>query len=282
MYKIWKCANNREIILGPQSILMGILNVTPDSFSDGGKFNQIDNAILQAKAMVAAGARIIDIGAETTKPGAEPISVETELQRLIPVVKSLVKECDCLISIDTYNAATAQQCIALGAHIINDVWGLQKDADMVNIIAKTGAGVVIMHTGRERERDNDVVKDQIYFLQKSLKLAEVAGIKHDSIVLDPGFGFAKTVEENITLMKRAGELHKLGFPLLAGTSRKRFLGTLAHIEAADKRDVATAATSVLLRNLGFDIFRVHNVDVNRDALSIADAFLNVGNNDFSV
>lgn len=276
MNKIWKCAHNREIILGQQSILMGILNVTPDSFSDGGRFNQPEIAVQRAKTMIAAGAQIIDIGAETTKPGAEPITIETELARLIPIVKALVKDCDCLISIDTYNAATARACVALGAHIINDVWGLQKDKDMAEVVAKSGAGVVIMHTGRERVRDSDVIKDQLAFLSESLTLAQKAGIAHDAIVLDPGFGFAKSVDENMTLMKRAGELHVLGFPLLAGTSRKRFLGSVAHIDIADERDVATAATSVLLRNLGYDIFRVHNVDVNRDALYIADAYLAAG------
>lgn len=273
MNKIWKCAHNREIILGPQSVLMGILNVTPDSFSDGGRFNQPDIAVQKAKAMIAAGAIIIDIGAETTKPSAEPIDVETELSRLIPVVKALVKETNCVISIDTYHAQTAFECVALGAHIINDVWGLQKDADMADIVAKTGAGVVIMHTGRERSRDSDVIKDQIHFLIESLKLAKNAGIADEAIVLDPGFGFAKTVDENMTLMKRANELHVLGYPLLAGTSRKRFIGSIANIDIADQRDVATAATSVLMRNLGFDVFRVHNIEVNRDALLVADAFV---------
>ncbi len=269
----WKLAHGRQLVLADQSVLMGILNVTPDSFSDGGRFVSVNQAIAAAGAMQKAGATIIDVGGESTRPGAETVVVEEEIDRVIPVVQALKDELNVLISIDTYRAETATAAISAGAHIINDVRGLQKDKDMASVVADTGAGVVIMHTGREREILDDVIDDQHLFLNHSLEIAARAGIDKSSIVLDPGIGFAKGLDENLALLNRFEELHQFGYPLLVGTSRKRFLGAITGQKVADERDVATAATSVVARMHGASIFRVHNVAANRDALMVADALL---------
>lgn len=270
----WNLAHNRTLDLGPKAVIMGILNVTPDSFSDGGQYDHLDNAIAAARLMIEAGAAIIDIGGESTRPGATPIDAETEKSRILPVIRALKHESDVIISIDTYRAETARAAIGEGAHIVNDVWGLQKDPDMARTVAETGAGIVIMHTGRGREVLDDVIEDQSHFLDRSLAIADEAGIDSQAIVLDPGIGFAKGMAENIALLNRFEELQQFGYPLLVGTSRKRFLGTITGKDDATMRDVATAATSVVARMNGACLFRVHDVAINRDALQVADALLN--------
>ena len=252
---------------------MGVLNVTPDSFSDGGRFEAVDHAVAQAQKMVAEGAAIVDVGGESTRPGAEPVSPAEEQRRVIPVIEALSKLDLCLISVDTYRVETARLAISAGAHIVNDVWGLLREPDVANLAAETGAGLVVMHTGREREKLSDVIEDQFAFLNASLDIADRAGVPRECIVLDPGFGFAKDAEENLQLMARFGELAAFGLPLLAGTSRKRFVGHVTGRDA-DQRDAGTAATSVILRLKGADLFRVHDVAINRDALAFADAMLN--------
>ncbi|MBC7150113.1 MAG: dihydropteroate synthase [Rhizobium sp.] len=252
---------------------MAIVNVTPDSFSDGGRHFSVDKAVEHALACLADGADILDIGGESTRPGAAPVSPAEEQDRVLPVIERLARETEALISIDTYRAETARLAVAAGAHIINDVYGLQKEPEIAQIAASTGAGLCVMHTGRGRERLADVVADQFDYLERSLAIAAAARVAHEAIVLDPGFGFAKeTVEENMALMARCDELLALGYPLLVGTSRKRFLGTLTGRDAGE-RDAATAATTVLLRLKGASVFRVHNVAINRDALAIADAMI---------
>jgi dihydropteroate synthase len=248
------------------------LNVTPDSFSDGGEFNTLDSALAQARAMTSEGAAIIDVGGESTRPGADPVSPREEQARILPVIEALAAEGQSLISVDTYRAETARLAVDAGAHIVNDVHGLQREPDIARVAADTGAGLVIMHTGRDREKLPDVIADQHLFLERSLEIARAAGIAADRIVLDPGFGFAKDGEENLQLMARFGALRALGFPLLVGTSRKRMIG---HLAGNDRlaRDVGTAATSVILRLKGAAIFRVHNVAMNRDALAFADAIV---------
>ncbi|AQS41606.1 MAG: Dihydropteroate synthase [Candidatus Tokpelaia hoelldobleri] len=270
MKRIWHLAHGRTLTLADKAIIMGILNITPDSFSDGGSYDSVEAAVAAAGHMVEQGAQIIDIGGETTKPNAQAVDPATEQARILPVIRMLKEKSDVILSVDTYHAQTAQQAVDAGAHIINDVRGLQKEPDIARIAAQTGAGVVIMHTGREREKLPDVIEDQNHFLEKSLAIAAAAGIKAGQIVLDPGFGFAKSPQENITLMKRAAELQHFGFPLLAGISRKRFLGAITGREEAKERDHATCATSVILRMADFDIFRVHNVAANRDVLALAD------------
>ena len=270
--RVWRLAHGRTLALGPRAVIMGILNVTPDSFSDGGQFAAIEFALRQAERMTTDGAAIIDIGGESTRPGATPVSAGEEQDRVLPVIEALARRSDVLLSIDTYRAETARLAVEAGAHIVNDVWGLQKDDAVADIAASSGAGLVIMHTGREREKLADPIADQFAFLSRSLVIAKKAGIGSDHILLDPGFGFAKNVNENIDLMANFKSLHELGYPLVVGTSRKRFLGEITGREPLD-RDVGTAATSVALRLAGAAVFRVHDVAVNADALKVADAIL---------
>ena len=270
--RTWRLAHERSLDLGPRGRLQAIINVTPDSFSDGGRFEDFGTAVDAAVDMVADGAAIVDIGGESTRPGAEPIDAKTEQSRVLPVIRDLAGRSDVIISIDTYRAETARLAVEAGAHIINDVWGLQKDPEMAAAAAELGAGVCIMHTGRERQKKADVIEDQQFFLGKSLEIAKTAGIADAAMALDPGFGFAKDVDENIELMARFAELHALGYPLVAGTSRKRFVGSVSGREM-DERDTATAATTSMLRLQGAAIFRVHDVAANRDALAMADAVL---------
>ncbi len=270
---IWRVGHGRSLDLSERGAIMAIVNVTPDSFSDGGLHADVEAAVAHALACVDEGAVILDIGGESTRPGAAEVTPAEEMARVVPVISALRQKTDALISIDTYRAATAKAAVEAGAHIINDVHGLQREPEIAAVAAATGAGLCIMHTGRGREKLADPIADQRHFLGLSLDIAARAGVARETIVLDPGFGFAKeTTEENMDLMIRFEELHDFGLPLLAGTSRKRFLGALTGREARD-RDAATAATTVALRLKGASVFRVHNVAINRDALVIADAML---------
>ncbi len=269
----WHLAHGRHLDLGAKALVMGILNVTPDSFSDGGRFVAVEAALAQAERMTAEGAAIIDVGGESTRPGAAAVSAAEEQARILPVIEALAGHGTLLVSVDTYRAETARRAVAAGAHIVNDVWGLQREPGIAEVAAETGAGLVIMHTSRNREKLADPIADQFHFLRKSLEIAHAAGVAGESIVLDPGFGFGKeTTEDNVALIARFEELHALGFPLLAGTSRKRFVGAITGREA-ERRDVGTAATSAILRLKGAALFRVHDVASNVDALAVADAIL---------
>lgn len=271
---VWPLAHGRSIELGPKAVIMGVLNVTPDSFSDGGRFEKIEAALAQARRMTAEGAAIVDVGGESTRPGAAKVDASEEQRRILPVIEALAREGGALISVDTWRAETARLAVAAGAHIVNDVWGLQREPDIARVAAETGAGLVVMHTGREREKLADPIADQVAFLSKSLAIAREAGVADEAILLDPGFGFAKEIaDDNLALMARLGELHALGRPLLVGTSRKRFIGAVTGREAADARDAGTAATSVILRLQGAAVFRVHDVATNADALAFADAMI---------
>lgn len=272
---VWSLAHGRDLALGERALVMGILNVTPDSFSDGGRFDRPGAALEHAQRMLEEGADIIDIGGESTRPGAEPVTAADEQRRILPVIEQVARLSGAIVSVDTYRAETARLAIEAGAHIVNDVWGLSKDIAIASLAASTGAGLVIMHTGREREKRADVIEDQKAFLGRSLKAAADAGVKESQIVLDPGFGFGKDADENLALMARFGELRDLGYPQLVGTSRKRFIGSVTGRDG-DERDIGTAATSVALRMKGAVIFRVHNVAMNRAALDMADAVLRSG------
>ena len=269
---LWKLAHGRDVTLGPKGMLMAIINVTPDSFSDGGAYDTTEAAVAQGLRCIEAGADILDIGGESTRPGAAAVTASEEQDRILPVISKLAKETDALLSIDTYRAATARLAIAAGAHIINDVHGLQREPELAGVAAATGAGLCIMHTGRDREKLLDVIDDQYHFLERSLEIATAAGVERQRILLDPGFGFAKDTRENLELMARFEELRGFGLPLLAGTSRKRFIGAVTGREAQE-RDVGTAASTALLRIAGAAVFRVHDVAINRDALLMADAML---------
>ncbi len=268
----WKLAHGRTLTLGPVGLLMAIINVTPDSFSDGGAYTETDAAVAQALRCLKEGATILDIGGESTRPGAATVSAAEEQDRVLPVIAALADQTDAILSVDTYRAETARLAIKAGAHIVNDVHGLQREPDIAAVAAASGAGLCIMHTGRDREKLPDVINDQYHFLDRSLEIAACAGVERDRIMLDPGFGFAKETDENVALMTRFEELHGLGLPLLAGTSRKRFIGALTGREAQD-RDAGTAATTALLRMAGAAVFRVHDVAINRDALLVADAMI---------
>lgn len=273
MTKQWQVAHGRSLKLGKSAQIMGVLNFTPDSFSDGGQHFDMIRALETAHRMIEEGASIIDIGGESTRPGAAPVDALTEQARVLPLIEALARSTDCLISVDTYRAETARLSIEAGAHIVNDVWGLQREPDIAQVAKDTGAGLVIMHTGRDRLREADIIADRFSFLEKSVAIAHAAGIAAQQIVLDPGFGFAETVGEDIKLLARFEELRGFEFPFLVGTSRKRFLGALTGQQDPMLRDVATAATSVALRLAGADIVRVHNVAFNKDALAVADAIL---------
>ncbi len=268
----WELAGSRQIVLGPKAVIMGILNVTPDSFSDGGKYDHVDTAVKQARKMFRQGAQIIDIGGESTRPGAAEISPEVEQSRILPVIEALGSENGILLSVDTCRAATAELAMQAGAHIINDVWGFQKDKQIASVAARHNAGCVLMHTGRERAKDPDPIRDQIAFLKDSLKIARAAGISSERIVIDPGYGFAKNADENISILAHMEALFELGYPVLTGTSRKRFVGEITG-RGVNSRDIGTVATTVVARLKGSAVFRVHDVAKNVDALRMADAVL---------
>jgi dihydropteroate synthase len=268
----WQLAHGRTLELGPRGVLMAIINVTPDSFSDGGRFADATAAVATAMRAIDDGAAILDIGGESTRPDADPVDAAEEQARILPVIEALARQTDGIISVDTYRAETARLAVKAGAHIVNDVHGLQREPAIAQVAAETGAGLCVMHTGRDRQKLGDVVEDQFHFLSRSLQIAAEAGVARDRIVLDPGYGFAKDADENLELMARFAELHRLGLPFLVGTSRKRFIGAITGREAKD-RDAGTAATTALLRVAGAAIFRVHDVAINRDALAMADAML---------
>ncbi len=270
----WRLAHGRHLELGPRGLLMAIVNVTPDSFSDGGRFDSADRAVARAILCLEDGADIVDIGGESTRPDAAPVTAAEEQDRILPVIEALAGTTDAIISVDTYRAETARLAVAAGAHIVNDVHGLQREPGIARVAAGTGAGLCIMHTGRGRQKLPDVVEDQYLFLGRSLEIAREAGVPREAMVLDPGFGFAKDTEENLELMARFGELFGYELPILAGTSRKRFVGAVTGRDA-NARDVGTAATTALLRVAGAAVFRVHDVAINRDALAMADAMLAV-------
>lgn len=273
MMRQWQLAHGRNIQFGAKSVIMGILNVTPDSFSDGGLHNDVERALSVAETMLADGATIIDVGGESTRPGSAAVDAETEAARVVPIIRALSERFGCIISIDTYRASTARLAVEVGAHIVNDVWGLQREPEIAEVAKETGAGLVIMHTSRDRDTNSDVIADQFAFLDVSLEIAGRAGIEPSHIVLDPGFGFGKDRDQDVALMARLDELQRFGYPLLVGTSRKRFIGAITGQTVPSMRDVGTAATSVAMRLAGADIFRVHNVAFNRDALAVADAIL---------
>lgn len=270
--RIWPLAHGRAIELGPRGVVMGILNVTPDSFSDGNAAMTVDAAVARARAMAGEGASIIDVGGESTRPDAEPISALEEQERIMPVIAELARDRDLIISVDTYREETARMAIEAGAHVVNDIWGLQREPGIARIAAMTGCGLVVMHNGRDRYRLPDPMEDQTTFFRRSLSIADEQRVARRSIVLDPGFGFAKDPADNLDLMARFDELLALGFPLLVGTSRKRFLGHVTG-RPVEGRDAATAASSAILRLRGAAIFRVHDVPGTLDALKLADAVL---------
>lgn len=270
--RIWSLAHGRQIAFGHTAVVMGIVNVTPDSFSDGGNAATTEAAVKHALDLVSAGAEIVDVGGESTRPGAEPVSALEEQRRVIPVVEELARHSEIVISVDTYRADTARMAVDAGAHIINDIWGLQREDAIARLAADSGCGLVAMHNGRDRAKLPDPIDDQLAFFQRSIEIAHTAGVPDEAVVLDPGFGFAKDPDENIEIIARFGELLRLDYPMLVGTSRKRFLGHVTG-RPVDQRDTVTAVSSAILRLRGASIFRVHDVASSVDALKLADAIL---------
>lgn len=248
---------------------MGILNATPDSFSDGGRFVRPDEALQHAEDMVAAGADIVDVGAESTRPGATPVSAEEELRRLEAVLPRLVAELPVPVSVDTQKARVAEYALSVGAHIINDVWGLQGDPDMAATVAKSGCGLVLMHNRRNADYPEGLMPAVRGFLAESVRRAEAYGIERQRLVLDPGIGFGKEPWQSYQVTARLAELKDLGLPILYGPSRKRFLGWATGRPVAERLH-ATVAVVALAALLGADIVRVHDIGPAIDGLRVAE------------
>jgi dihydropteroate synthase len=249
--------------------VMGILNVTPDSFSDGGRFDAADKALDHARSMIADGADILDIGAESTRPGSEPVGLEDEWARLAPVLEP-VCELGCPVSIDTYKAEIARRAGAAGAALVNDVWGLQKDPAMAGTVAELGVPVVMMHNREAADADIDILADMDRFFETSMELANRAGIPREKQILDPGFGFGKTIDQNFLILNRLETLQKHGLPILAGASRKRMIGAVLGVES-DERLFGSIAVHMTAVMKGASIIRVHDVRPHADCVRISEA-----------
>lgn len=254
---------------GKKTYIMGILNVTPDSFSDGGNYTNVEIAVKHAQEMIEDGADIIDVGGESTRPGHKFVSVEEEIKRIAPVIKTLKKSINIPISIDTYKSQVAEEALKLGVEMINDVWGLAYDEEMANVIGKYDASVCIMHNQEGTDYDKDIIDSIKEFLQSSIDKALKAGVKKEKIVLDPGIGFGKTFEQNLEVLRRLDEFKTLGYPILLGTSRKSVLGNIVGGEPRERTE-ATVATTVCGIRDGVEIVRVHDVKENLQAAKIAD------------
>lgn len=257
-----------------KTLVMGILNVTPDSFSDGGKYHNIESAIHQAKKMEAEGADIIDIGGESTRPGHTPVSESEEIERVIPVIKALVDEINIPISIDTWKAKVAKQAIEAGASIINDVWGAKKEPDIAKVAAEWDVPIILMHN-RETPKYESLMEDVLNDLQESIQIALDAGVKKEQIILDPGIGFAKSYEENIQVMQEMDRLRELDYPVLLGTSRKSIIAQTLLLPV-DKRDEGTGATVCFGIMKGCEIVRVHNVEMHVRMVKMMDKLIGKG------
>src|SRR5690606_33750151 len=220
--------NGIELDFHKETFVMGILNVTPDSFSDGGKFNSVEKAVAQAKKMVADGAKIIDVGGESTRPGYTRISDEEEIARVVPVIQALLKEVPAIISIDTYKSAVARAAIEAGAHIINDIWGAKKDPLIAKVAAELNVPIILMHNREDKPYVN-YFEDYLSDLNESIAIAKQAGVPDEHIILDPGIGFVKNLNQSIETMRRLDELADLGYPVLLATSRKRMIGTILNV-----------------------------------------------------
>lgn len=259
----------RRLPLGRAPVMMGVINVTPDSFSDGGDMPDVGTALAAARRMAADGAAIIDIGGESTRPGAAEVDEGTELGRVMAPLEAIVEaKIEVALSIDTLKPGVARRAIAAGAEILNDVTGLQGTPEMAEAAAEAGVGVVAMHWDKSRDRSKDVVGEIKRWLEATARIAEKAGVKKERLVLDPGFGFAKDFSENYTILRRLDELAALGFPLLVGMSRKSMLGKLLGTPPKE-RGAATVATSVIAWQKGAHIFRVHEVRENLEAIKVA-------------
>lgn len=266
----WK--DGKSLTVGERTLVMGVLNYTPDSFSDGGKWNSADTALKHMEEMVADGADIIDIGAESSRPGFTPISADEEIARLETILPRLVAACPVPISVDTYKAKTADYAMQTGAHIMNDIWGLQyapEPGEMANVAAKYGVPVVVMHN-QDGTAYEDIIGEMKQFFIRSAIIADQAGMSQDQIITDPGIGFGKTFEQNVFVMKHLQELTGLPYPMLLGTSRKGFIGKILDLPVTERME-GTGATCVAGILAGCSIVRVHDVKPIARMCRMADA-----------
>jgi len=277
--RVLRC-RGREIALGERTIVMGILNLTPDSFSGDGLAGNVSLAVERARQMVEDGAHVLDVGGESTRPGADPVGLEEELARVLPVIERLTAELDVPVSIDTYKSAVAREALARGAAIVNDISGLHADEDMAKTAADAGAAVIVMHiqgTPRDMQanpRYADVIGEISDYLAEGIARAEAAGIARDQIVVDPGIGFGKKLEHNLEILRRLREFRSLGCPVLVGTSRKSMIGAILDLPP-DQRVEGTAATVALAIAAGADMVRVHDVKEMARVAGVADAIVRV-------
>ena len=265
---------NRSFEIGHHTYVMGILNVTPDSFSDGGRYNNTDAALFRVEEMIKEGADIIDVGGESTRPGYEVISTDEEIARVVPVIEQIKKRFDIPVSLDTYKADVAKAGIEAGADFINDIWGLKADENMAKIIAEADVSCCLMHNRKEAVY-RDYIQDVLSDLEESLILARNAGIANDRIMLDPGIGFAKTYEQNLELLNKLEILHSFGYPVLLGTSRKSVIGLTLNLPA-EERLSGTLATTVMAVMKGCSFVRVHDIKENVQAIKMTEAILQAG------
>ncbi|MCB1131209.1 MAG: dihydropteroate synthase [Verrucomicrobiae bacterium] len=275
-------SRDRTMDLSRRGVVMGILNVTPDSFSDGGRYDGRGAALGHARRLIADGAEIIDVGGESTRPGAAPVSVDEELARTVPVVRALRDEWDGWISIDTSKAAVAEAALAAGADIVNDVTGLRGDPAMARVCAETRCAIVVMHmqgeprTMQKEPRYDDVVAEVRAFFHERMAALEGAGISRGAMGFDPGIGFGKKIEHNLALLRALPDLAPAGSPLLLGVSRKSFIGAVLGTADLDARDWPTVAITASARDQGILLHRVHDVRPNVEALRMTEAILSAG------
>jgi len=262
---------NREFKLGERTYIMGILNATPDSFSDGGKFNNIEAALAHAKEMLEEGADIIDVGGESTRPNHLPVNEEEEIERVIPVIEALSKEIHVPISVDTYKGRVAELAVKAGASIINDVWGFKKDKYIAEVAARYNTVNILMHNKGNMDYKS-LMGDLLMDLEESINIALSAGVKRENIILDPGIGFAKNYEQNLEVMNKLEYLKKLKLPVLLGTSRKSMIGNALNLPSHDRVE-GTLATTVIGIMKGCDFVRVHDVKENKRAAVMTDAIV---------
>ena len=276
--RIYCFRDGKELRLGVRTLVMGILNVTPDSFSDGGRWNSIDRALRHMEEMVRDGADIIDIGAESSRPGFVPMSAAEEIERLLPFLEAVLPECPVPVSVDTFKAETARAALSAGAHFLNDIWGLQYEAEpgaMAQVAAEANVPVVVMHNQHGTAYDGDVIATMRKFFARSFEIADAAGLAREKLILDPGIGFGKTAEQNMHVMRRMDELISydgMDYPVLLGASRKSFIGAALDLPVEERME-ATGAACVLGITRGASIVRVHDVKPIARMCRMADAIL---------
>lgn len=260
----YRFRDGKELTVGERTLVMGILNVTPDSFSDGGKWNRLDAALRHAEEMAADGADIIDIGAESSRPGFKVMPAEEEIERLMPFLTRIIAASPVPVSVDTFKAKTARAAVEAGCHILNDIWGLQYEEEpgaMAKVAAEANLPVVVMHNQNGKEYAGDIIASMQAFFRRTIAIADAAGIARENLILDPGIGFGKTAEANLTVLRRQEELLEVAgvrYPLLLGTSRKSFIGAALGLPVGERME-ATGASCVVGILKGADIVRVHDV-----------------------